>query len=82
MKFKNCASQKKIPLDNDTRWRSLHNMLSVAVEYHQEMTMFADFYKDMNKNKITNREFEKVKFVAKFLQTFANFSEFFESIKL
>ena len=22
------------------------NMLSVAVEYHQEMTMFADFYKD------------------------------------
>ena len=33
------------------------------------MIMFADFYKDMNKNISTNREFEKVKFAPKFLHT-------------
>jgi len=74
-----CKSKnKKIPLDVDTRWRSLYNMLVVAMEYQQEISMISDFYQDLNKCKLSRNEFDKLKFVVKFLETFSEFSEFFE----
>ena len=72
------VSKKKIPLDNDTRWRSLFQMIINAIKLKKEINIYCNSFTDMEKNKISDKNWKNLEFVAKFLAKFTEFTDFFE----